>query len=144
MLVDTAVLGPVEVEEDHIFHLPDGLYGFEENREYALIEKQDDDIKLMWLQAVDSKVPCFVVFDPFEMVEGFDPVLENSDRGFLGSKKDSDLLFYVIAVVPEDLRDITVNLKSPIVVNKKDKRARQVILTNKDYPIRFPLFASED
>ncbi len=140
MLVNTAVLGPVEVSADNIFHLPEGLYGFEGKSDYALITKQDEDVTLKWFQAVDSSVPCFVVFDPFEIVEGYDPVVEPSDLQYLNCKDASELLFLVIAVVPEDISGITVNLKSPIVINKRERRARQVILANQDYPIRFPLF----
>ena len=144
MLVNTAVLGPVEVSVDHIFHLPEGLYGFERKGDYALITKEDENVTLRWFQAVDSSVPCFVVFDPFEIVEGFDPIVEPSDLQYLGCKDASDLMFLVIAVVPEDIGGITVNLKSPIVINTREKRARQVILANRDYPIRFPLFLQQE
>ncbi len=144
MLVNTAVLGPVEVSMDHIFHLPEGLYGFERKGDYALITKEDEDVTLRWFQSVDSSVPCFVVFDPFEIVEGFDPIVEPSDLQYLGCKDASDLMFLVIAVVPEDIGGITVNLKSPIVINTREKRARQVILANRDYPIRFPLFLQQE
>lgn len=144
MLINTAVLGPVEVEADSIFHLPDGLYGFEGRSEYALVTKEDDGVTLMWFQAVHGMVPCFVVFDPFELVDGYDPVVEASDLRFLDCQDASDLLFLAIAVVPDDIQGITVNLKSPIIINKKNKRARQVILANRDYPIKFPLFPEEE
>ena len=143
MRINTAVLGQIDVDDDHIFHLPDGLYGFEHEDNYALITKQDDGVTLMWLQAVNASAPCFVVFNPFDVMDGYSPVLEKSDLSFLGAKDVSELMFFVIAVVPEDLEKITVNLKSPVVVNKNDKRARQVILANRDYPIKFPLFSEE-
>ncbi len=140
MVINTAVLGPVEVSGDDVFHLPEGLYGFDRKGDYALVKKKDEDVTLMWLQALDSSVPCFVVFDPFEIIDGYDPFVEPSDLRFLNADELSDLLFLVIAVVPDDIRGITVNLKSPVIINRKNKRARQVILANRDYPIRFPLF----
>jgi len=143
MLINTAVLGRVEVDREDIFHLPDGLYGFDYFGNYALVKEKQDDVTLMWLQAVDANVPCFVVFDPFEIIDGFDPIVEHSDLKFLGCESAEDLLFLVIAVVPEDIKDITVNLKSPVVANRKNRRARQVILANRDYPVKFPLFQEE-
>ena len=140
MHIHSAVLGPVEVENENIFHLADGLFGFEREGDYALVTKQDEDITLMWLQAVDSNVPCFVVFDPFEIIDNYTPVVEKADLRFLNCESVSDLRFLVIAVVPEDITQITVNLKSPVVVSKKDLNARQVILANRDYPIKFSLF----
>lgn len=140
MLVDNAVLGSVEVAPENIFDLPDGLYGFDKKGEYALVTKQEDDITLMWLQAADARVPCFVVFNPFDIINGYTPILEHADLKFLECEKEEDLLYLVIAVVPDDIQKITVNLKSPVVVNKRNRRARQVILANKDYPIKFSLF----
>lgn len=144
MLVDTAVFGPQEIESEYIFSMPDGLYGFDSSGEYALITKQDDDVTLMWYQAVDDTYPCFVVFNPFEIIDGYTPVVEASDLRALGCRGAGDLKFLVIAVVPEDISKITVNLKSPIAINPQKRVARQVILSNKEYPIKFPLVSSAE
>lgn len=144
MLVNTTVFGQMEVDDDQIFSMPDGLYGFEEIADFALITKQDDDVTLMWYQAVEHLTPCFVVFNPFEIIEGYFPELEPADFKALGCNKVDELAFLVIAVVPEDVSQTTVNLKSPIVLNQKARLARQVILTNKDYPIKFPLAENQD
>ena len=37
-----------------------------------------------------------------------------------------------------------MNLKAPIVVNVKNRKAKQVIALNEDYPIRYPLFPQEE
>lgn len=139
MLINTAVFGPLEVDAEYVFHMPDGLLGFDGIHRYALITKQDDDVTLMWFQAVDSNVPCFVVFNPDEIVNGYRPEVEASDLRALGCDHPGDLSYLVIAVVPEDITKTTVNLKSPIAINHREKIARQVILSNKDYPIKFPL-----
>lgn len=139
MLVNTAVFGSVEVSGEQIFSMPEGLYGFDQVGKFALITKQEDDVTLMWFQSVDEEVPCFVVFNPYEIIDGFHPVIEASDLRALGCAKNDQLDYLVIAVVPEDITKITVNLKSPIVLNRRTKTARQVILANKDYPIKFSL-----
>ncbi len=137
MLVNSAVFGQVEVPESNIFSMPDGIFGFGPVGDFALVDKQDDDVTLMWFQPVKEIAPCFVVFNPYEIIEGYDPELEGFDMRALGCRKVSELEFLVIAVVPDDISKITVNLKSPIAINRKTKMARQVILTNKDYPIKF-------
>lgn len=139
MLVNTAVFGPIEVADEQIFSMPDGVYGFDQVGKFALITKQDENVTLMWFQSVEGAVPCFVVFNPFEIIDGYHPVIETSDLRALGCAKNDKLDYFVIAVVPEDVTKITVNLKSPIVLNRRTKTARQVILANKDYPIKFSL-----
>jgi flagellar assembly factor FliW len=143
MLVNSAVFGPTEVEPKCIFTMPQGLYGFEEIDNYALITKQEDDVTLMWYQAISQTIPCFVVFDPFEIIEGYEPVMEPDDLKSFGGKTDG-LVFLVIAAVPQDVSKTTVNLKSPIVIDPQNRVARQVILANKDYPIRFSLANGEE
>ena len=139
MLVETTVLGSVEVDSGDIFDMPEGLYGFGGAGRFALVKKQEDDVTLMWYQALDHRVPCFIVFNPFDIIDGYSPELERGDLKALGCKDASELSFLVIAVVPEDIAKITVNLKSPIAVNPQNQLARQVILLNKDYPIQFSL-----
>jgi flagellar assembly factor FliW len=79
------------------------------------------------------------LFDPDEILVEYNPQVEPGDLRALGCRRISDLKFYVIAVVPEDFTKTTVNLKSPIAVNPDTNVAMQVILSNVDYPIRFPL-----
>lgn len=146
MLINTAVFGSIEVKKENIFSVPEGILGFEDSFEYALITKQEQGVTLRWFQAADSEIPCFVVFDAFEIISDYSPVIEASDLRALGCKKDSDLTYLVIAVIPDsdDISEITVNLKSPIVLNRKNNIARQVILANPGYPIRFPLGIPQD
>ena len=109
---------------------------------YALVTKQEDDATLMWFQAAEQSVPCFVVFNPFEVVDDYRPQLEKSDLRALGGDPGA-LSYLVIAVVPDDITQTTVNLKSPIVLNRGERIARQVILANQNYPIQFLLVEEE-
>ena len=143
MLIDTAMLGQIDVDEGDIFHLPEGLYGFESESDYALITKQDEDFTLMWFQAVKAPAPCFVVFDPCDVVDDYTPKLDSSDLASLGATGEDQLSFLVIAVVPEDVSQISVNLKSPIALSRQNKTAKQVLLQNQDYPIKYYLFGQD-
>jgi flagellar assembly factor FliW len=138
MLIHSAVFGEMEVEASQVYKVPGGLYGFEDFDEYALITRQEDDVPLMWFQATQSQVPCFVVFDPYDIATGFEPEMEPADLRFLAAQSTKNLRFLVLAVVPEDVTKATVNMKSPLAINEKEGIVRQVILRN-DYPIRFPL-----
>ena len=139
MLVNTAIFGEIDVEEENILHMPYGPFGFDDRKTFALLEQEDDGAVFRWLQSIDDESPCFVVFDPNEIVSDYSPEVETSDLRALGCKRISELKFYVIAVVPEDFTKTTVNLKSPIAVNPDTNVAMQIILSNVDYPIRFPL-----
>jgi flagellar assembly factor FliW len=45
-----------------------------------------------------------------------------------------------ILVVPEDIRAMTANLQAPLILNPLKRIAKQVILTDERFPLRYPVF----
>ena len=97
----------------------------------------------MWLQSLDDPALCFIVFNPVLIDGGFTVVLAENERSILGLGNDDDATALVIAKVPADYKHTTVNMKSPIVINKADRKAIQVILPL-DYPFRMPVYESRE
>ena len=127
--------------EEQIITFKDGLYGFEDIKEYVLL--QEDDSKTIWsLQAAHSSVPSFVVVNPYMIMEDYSPILSHDDLKELGMPKDEDICFLAVTVLKDNMEDSVVNLKSPIVINAMTRQAKQIILENNDYPIRCKLFPS--
>jgi flagellar assembly factor FliW len=54
---------------------------------------------------------------------------------------NSNIATLVIATVPDDFKDTTVNMKAPVVINKTRRLAAQVILP--DYEFRRRLYTDE-
>jgi flagellar assembly factor FliW len=127
----------VEVENDAIYEFDDGLYGFEGDRKFAIFQKSFDDVSFLYLQSVENIVPCFLVFEPWEMYPDYQPILSKEDLEICGDDNINNLIFLVIASVPSYIKDLSINIKSPVVLNPKTKKARQVILQNPDYTVRY-------
>lgn len=135
----TRDFGEIEVDESRIFRFPSGLFAFEECREFALISPLGDNVYPMWLQSTESVTPCFIVFDP-QLIDGsYEVTLNSSEKKLLKITDDSEIRCLSIAVVPEDYKKTTVNMKCPIVINTEEKLAAQVILPEK-YEIRLPIY----
>jgi flagellar assembly factor FliW len=58
----------------------------------------------------------------------------------LGAYNAEDFVIYNVAVVREHPEDLTVNLRAPIVINAKNRKGKQVITTDEQYAIRYPLY----
>ncbi len=133
--------GEAPVPEDGgkvVLHFPDGIYGFEDVREFILL--QEDDGRVIWsLQAADAPYPSLIVVDPFLVAPGYRPRLPRADRIAIGDPAEG-LCFLAVAVLRKNLADTVVNLKSPIVINPRTRTGRQVILEEGDYPVRFRPF----
>lgn len=138
MKIETRDFGTMEVSEEQLITFPDGLYAFEDSKHFALIAPKENKYP-MWLQCTDSLKPCFIVFDPQLFAENYQISLGEGEKAILKINDDSKLMVLCIANVPEDFKDTTVNMKSPIVINMDNKLAMQIILPH-NYPYRHPIY----
>ena len=141
--IETRDFGTIEVNENDIYDFPNGLYAFEDNKRFALLSPLGEDVYPMWLQSLDDPALCFIVFNPVLIDGGFTVVLADNERSQLGLGNDDAATALVIAKVPADYKHTTVNMKSPIVLNKKERKAIQVILPL-DYPFRMPVYETRE
>ena len=143
MEVNTRDFGVIPVENDAIYEFPDGLYGFEEDKCFALIEQSFEDVSFLYLQSIDNLIPCFLVFEPWDLYPNYQPALTKEDMDICQVDTIDDLIFLVIASVPATTRELSINIKSPVVLNPKTRKARQVILQNPDYTVRYQPFQQD-
>jgi flagellar assembly factor FliW len=47
---------------------------------------------------------------------------------------------FTIITIPQALAEMTANMKAPLVINTREKIAKQVVLQENDQPIKFPMF----
>lgn len=140
----TRDFGEITAEQNQLIHFPQGLFAFAEEKEFVLMSPLGDNTYPMWLQSAAHPTPCFIVFDPLELLEDYaqSEPLPQEALDLLELKNMEDLAMLVIAVVPEDYLETTANLKSPILINRANRQAIQVIL-DQDYSLRFPLFRQD-
>ncbi len=142
MRIQTRDFGPVEVEEKHIITFPQGIFGFETNRQFVMIDIYGEPVLPMWLQNIEEPELCFIIYNPFLLYEGYDPQPDPQQLAALQVQPGQQLLYYAIAVIPEDFKKTTINLKCPLVLNREANLACQVIL-DQGYPMRQPLFPAQ-
>lgn len=128
-------------ESRNIIIFQEGLLGFEEIREFLLFHEDEENILWSLTAANEEQIPSFIVMDPFTILADYTPKLSQRDLESLGNPNPEDLCFLVIAVIRPKLSDSVVNLKAPIVINIHNQHAKQVILEDTEYPLRYQLFA---
>ena len=119
MKIITRDFGEQEIEEDKIITFPEGVIGFEKVKRYALLSPLGDGVFPMWLQAVDS--------------------ISDEEQKLLNINEDSPYRCLAVAIVPEDYKKTTINLRCPIIINTNERRAAQVILTE-HYEFKAPVY----
>lgn len=133
MVIESKHLGYIEVPKEEVIRFPQGIYGFEEVKEYVLLGKVGDDNPFMWLHAVHNPDVCFVVIDPYVFKKDYSPSINEEVLHKLEVEDTADIRFLSIVVIPQDMSNMTANLQGPIVINAKKNIAMQVILDNDKY-----------
>ncbi len=141
--IDTRDFGEKEIEEKCVLDFPNGLFAFEDDKRFAVLSPLGEDTYPMWLQSLDHTELCFIVFDPTAIDSAYNVTLSESEKRLLHVKTGDPIRCLTIAKIPENFRETTVNMKSPIVINPANNTALQVILPH-DYPFRHRIFAAEE
>ncbi len=132
--------GEFEVTDSEILNCPDGLYGFEQETQFALLPFDPNiDSPLEWLQSLTTPELAFVVTDPVPFVPDYEVTLTAEDRRAIGLGEDEEFQIRVIVTVPEDYRRMTGNLLAPLVIHSRMNTGKQVVLTRPDYNTQHPL-----
>ena len=126
----------VAVDTRQIVTFQSGLIGLPHLKVFALIE-DELSLPIRLLQCVSVPEFVFVVINPFTVYPNYDIEISDDDAKELGVTAPSDVLVLSIVTIPEDLRFVTANLLSPLIINMRTKRAKQILLSDTDYPINY-------
>ena len=121
-----------------VIQMPLGLLGFEQCKSFHLLARPEEE-PFLWMRAVGNPKLAFLVMSPFVAVSDYRPSLPEEDVRFLGLEGPQDALIVNIVTVRAP-RQATLNLKGPIVLNRRTLTAKQVIPLNaSDFSVAHPL-----
>lgn len=141
MTVQTSRFGQVEIQESDILVFPEGLLGFSELRTFVLLEDPQDEI-FVWLQSTENPHIAFPVLEPEFFVPNYKLSLAKNDLEALGLKTQEKVRAFAIITIPDDPKQMTANLKAPIVIHVTSRISRQCVLQDNNLAIREPIFTS--
>lgn len=139
MQIQTDYIGEVEYSEEELIVFPEGIYGFEEYTKFIIVGELTKEFPFVWLQSVEDEKVVFVLTDPFLFLEEYDFSLNEENVEKLQIAGQEDLQVYGICVIPNEIKETTLNLKSPVVINANKRQGLQVIL-DEDWPYKHKLF----
>ncbi|NLO39459.1 MAG: flagellar assembly protein FliW [Ruminiclostridium sp.] len=137
MQLQTRNFGEITVNESDVIVFPSGLPGFEEMKKFTLLGKQDTGAVFFWLQSIDEPNLSFVVTDPFAIHPEYFVDVDDSETQELQISDAEDLLTLAIVTVPENVKNTTVNLKAPVLINLHNNKGKQIIMKNETFPVKY-------
>lgn len=136
MIIQTSRFGQLEVDSNRLITFEEGILGFPDQKEYALIQTGVGS-GFYWLQSVDTPGLAFVVCDPRLFVADYQVPVKPDDLGGIGLSDPENAQVFVIVNKIGDL--LTGNFQGPLVTNVVNRHARQLVLSDKRYSTRHPL-----
>lgn len=142
-VVETTRFGKVDVDNNRIVHLPEGLLGFPEQRDYAILDHKPGT-PFYWLQSLDLPELAFVMMDPFAVCGDYLKDLPVQEKEPFEGRESRRILIFALATIPAGkVEQMTVNLLGPLVIDAETRVGRQIVLTNSGYDTRHPVFPSK-
>ena len=138
MKTETKYFGAVDYDPEDILTFSQGLYGFEEEREFLLLPFARSQ-GMFSLQSLSTPQLAFILMDPFALDPDYAPVLQAEELEKLDVSDSRELFFYVTCVARSPVGESTVNLRCPLAINGDNGKAMQVILEDSRYQMRHRL-----
>ncbi len=132
--------GEMSVPANTVIEFPVGLVGFPENKRFVVLDYKDP---FSWLHSLDDPSLAFVVIDGSQFGDSYSvtPPMGEATCEF---KKDDEVGVLVIITVRPDPSMTTANLKAPIFVNMRNRKATQIIFDDPRYSTRHSLWQPDE
>lgn len=140
--IETSRFGEIEIEKNRIIIFPEGLIGFPDEREYAILEHKPGS-SFYWLQSTEQPELAFVMTNPFLLKQDYLQDLSADEAFHFEKKNGADIVVFVLITIPPgNINNMTANLLGPLVIDSETRQGKQVILANSGYDTRFPVLSA--
>lgn len=140
MKIDTEQFGEIEIKESDIIEFVGGILGFDEYDKFVLVPF-DEESPFSFLQSIDEPSLAFIVINPMEFYIDYEPDIPDDDLKDIEVTSSESVVIASLVTISEKAEDTTMNLMAPIVLNKDNKKAKQVILQDQNYATKHKLFS---
>ncbi len=141
MKIHTTRFGEIRISKDEIIDFPQGILGFPSERRYVIL--REDNGPFYWMQSVENPALAFVITNPLVFVPDYKIRLHRSQLEDIGLTELSNGEIWVLVSIRKNPLRVTLNLQGPILVNRINKKAKQVVLDPEEYPLQFEVLRVE-
>lgn len=142
MLIQTRYFGEIDLTEEKIITLERGLLGFDEYKRFTILYdcEKEEGTNISWFQSVDEPTLALPVVNPLLVKEDYNPVVEDELLAGIGDVNEENLVILITMTVPENIEEMSVNLKAPIIINADTRKGVQLIVENQDYEVKYKIY----
>ncbi len=139
MKVATKAYGLIDVDERQKLIFPQGLFGFEELRDYLLLDAERQPF--YWLQSMDEEDVAFILVNPFLFRPDYEVNISNEELAGIGIRSPEKALIFSIVTIPPDGSPMTANLQGPLIINRDTRMGKQAVLSDDRWKTKHDIMA---
>jgi flagellar assembly factor FliW len=137
-VVESLRFGTLDVPEDKTIFMERPILGFEHLKTFCLVELAELS-PFLCMQSTEDPAVSFLVVNPLVFYPRYRIEVNPKEIAELRIARTESIETYVIVTVPEDARQISVNLQGPVLINTENNLAKQLVLVNSQYQVRHQL-----
>jgi len=137
--IQTTRFGELEVDKKDVITFKDGILGFETLKNFFIVDPGDQTL-ILWLQSTEEKTVAFPVIEPKIFKPDYSVKLMPIDFASLELDGLDNASVYTILTIPQNVLEMSGNLKAPIVINNKSKYAKQIVLQDSKLEVRYMMY----
>ncbi|MFN3531105.1 MAG: flagellar assembly protein FliW [Candidatus Brocadia sp.] len=139
--LSTEKFGNLRIEKENIITFDNGILGFEDLKQFVIVDIEEC-LPFEWLISVKEPLIAFPILNPMPFFTDYDPLKSIDDLSSLGTRNTKNVEIFCTVTLGNSPSDVTINLKGPIIINMKNKKGRQFVLTEDYYSLHHPLVRS--
>jgi flagellar assembly factor FliW len=137
--IKTTRFGELEVDKKDIIEFTEGLLGFENQKKFFIVDPGDQTL-ILWLQSTDDAATAFPIIEPKIFQPNYMVKLLPVELNSLALENLQNASVYTVLTIPQNVTEMSANLKAPVIINNKTKMARQIVLQDSKLEVRFKMY----
>lgn len=139
MKVNTTRFGELQVNEEDIIIMTEGLLGFDSLRKFFVVDPGDSTL-ILWLQSIEDEKIAFPIIEPKIFKPDYIAKLLPADMNSIELESLAQAKIYTILTIPSEIAQMSANLKAPIVINSSKQIAKQIVLQDSKLSVRYEMY----
>ena len=138
MIFNSKIHGEIKYEEKDIITFNKGLLGFNELKNYFLVDLEGlEPFKL--LHSLENEEVGMIVISPYDFFKDYEIELNEETITNLNIKLSEEVMIVNTVTLNSNPKKITTNLQGPIIINISNNLGEQIIVDSSKYKIKEPL-----
>lgn len=138
----TTRFGTVSIEEKDLVQFEKGIPGFPEETKFFLVPVEENS-PFIFMQSILTPDLAFLITNPFLFFHEYEFIIDDETMEELDLKSDKDFALYsILTMQGKDIRQMTANLVAPVIINVKNRQAKQLVLEKSKYSTKHVLFTA--